>query len=211
MEVSRVSALIHRRCGVTVVRISLLLRPPSATLPAYGSTTRSASSAHCWGLVSPFERCYGRMARVRWLASSRSSGSTTCCPYQQWLAPFWSHFGNPRSQLEGRNTDYIMYSTFLIVYPGSVLFSRSALLKRKDLCFSCLRLGLIRHRRSKKPHYWVERSVKPNGLLMFWIVFHNKVSDRVKQRARSKTTSVSVLGCREVVFHCDRLGKHCSN
>jgi hypothetical protein len=30
-------------------------------------------------------------------------------------------------------------------------------------------------------------SVKPNGLLMFGIVFRNKVSDRVKQRARSKT------------------------
>ncbi len=41
-----------------------------------------------------------------------------------------------------------MYSTFLIASPGSVLFSRSNLLKRKDLCFSCLRLGLIRHRRS---------------------------------------------------------------
>jgi hypothetical protein len=65
---------------------------------------------------------------------------------------FWSHFGNPRSQLEGRNADYSMYSTFLTASPGSVLFSRSTLLKRKDLCFSCLRLGLIRHRRSKKPH-----------------------------------------------------------
>jgi hypothetical protein len=45
-----------------------------------------------------------------------------------------------------------MYSSFLTASPGSVLFSRSTLLKRKDLCFSCLRLGLIRHRRSKKPH-----------------------------------------------------------
>ena len=44
MEVSRVSALIHRRCGATVLRSSLLLRPPSATLPAYGTTNRSASS-----------------------------------------------------------------------------------------------------------------------------------------------------------------------
>jgi hypothetical protein len=41
-----------------------------------------------------------------------------------------------------------MYSTFLTASPGSVLFDRSNLLKRKDLCFSCLRLGLIRHRRS---------------------------------------------------------------
>jgi len=47
-----------------------------------------------------------------------------------------------------RNADYSMYSTFLTASPGSVLFSRSNLLKRKDLCFSCLRLGLIRHRRS---------------------------------------------------------------
>jgi hypothetical protein len=39
-----------------------------------------------------------------------------------------------------------------------VLFSRSNLLKRKDLCFSCLRLGLIRHRRSKKPHTFSSKS-----------------------------------------------------
>ncbi len=44
--------------------------------------------------------------------------------------------------------DYSMYSTFLTVSSGSVLFSRSNLLKRKDLCFSCLRLYLISHRRS---------------------------------------------------------------
>ena len=50
------------------------------------------------------------------------------------------------------NVDYNMYSSFLTASSGSVLFSRSTLLKRKDLCFSCLRLGLIRHRRSKKPH-----------------------------------------------------------
>ena len=40
----------------------------------------------------------------------------------------------------------------LTASPGSVLFSRSTLLKRKHLSFSCLRLGLIRHRRNKKPH-----------------------------------------------------------
>ena len=50
--------------------------------------------------------------------------------------------------LSTRYADYSMYSTFLTASPGSVLFSRSNLLKRKDLCFSCLRLGLIRHRRS---------------------------------------------------------------
>ena len=43
---------------------------------------------------------------------------------------------------------HMMYSTFLTASPGLVLFTRSNLLKRKDLCFSCLRLGLIRHRRS---------------------------------------------------------------
>jgi hypothetical protein len=47
-----------------------------------------------------------------------------------------------------RIADYSMYSTFLTASSGSVLFSRSNLLKRKDLCFSCLRIGLIRHRRS---------------------------------------------------------------
>jgi hypothetical protein len=49
-----------------------------------------------------------------------------------------------------RNADYIMHSTFLSSSSGSVLFIRSNLLKRKDLCFSWLRLGLIRHR--KDPH-----------------------------------------------------------
>ena len=47
-----------------------------------------------------------------------------------------------------KNADYSMYSTFLTASPGSVLFSRSNLLERKDLCFSYLRLGLIRYRRS---------------------------------------------------------------
>jgi hypothetical protein len=47
-----------------------------------------------------------------------------------------------------RYADYSMYSTFLTALPGSVLFSRSTLLKRKDLHFSCLRLGRIRHRGS---------------------------------------------------------------
>ncbi len=39
-----------------------------------------------------------------------------------------------------RNADYRMYSTFLTVSSGSVLFTRSTLLKRKDLCFSCLNI-----------------------------------------------------------------------
>jgi hypothetical protein len=57
--------------------------------------------------------------------------------------------GRTGSRMTPRNADYSMYdSTFLTVSPGSVLFSRSTLLKRKDLCFSCLRIGLIRHRRN---------------------------------------------------------------
>ncbi len=43
-----------------------------------------------------------------------------------------------RWSVKPRSTDYNMYSTFLTVSTGSVLFSRSNLLKRKDLCFSCL-------------------------------------------------------------------------
>jgi hypothetical protein len=46
-----------------------------------------------------------------------------------------------------RIADYSMYSTFLGSSSRSNLFNRSNLLKRKDLYFSCLRLGLIRHRR----------------------------------------------------------------
>ena len=42
-----------------------------------------------------------------------------------------------------RYADYSMYSTLLTASPGSVLFNRSTPLKRKDLCFSCLRLGLV--------------------------------------------------------------------
>ncbi len=52
----------------------------------------------------------------------------------------------------------MLYSVFLTASPGSVLFSRSALIKRKDLCFSCLRLGLIRHRKSKKSHTFFSKS-----------------------------------------------------
>ncbi len=59
------------------------------------------------------------------------------------------------------SVDYNMYSSFLTASPGSVLFSRSNLLKRKDLCFSWLRLGLIRHRRSKRSSHifskWLTR------------------------------------------------------
>ncbi len=55
-----------------------------------------------------------------------------------------------RRPVLGHYADYSMYSTLLTASPGSVLFGRSDLLKRKDLCFSYFRLGLIRHRRSLK-------------------------------------------------------------
>ncbi len=59
---------------------------------------------------------------------------------------------SPKNQ---RFADYSMYSTFLTASPGSVLFNRSNLLKRKDLCFSCLRLGLITHRRSLRSSHLI--------------------------------------------------------
>ncbi len=110
VEVSHLISPLHWRLCVSVLRRSLLLRPPAYAL--------------------------------------QSSGTTSRRPNQQLHRQFWSHFGNPRSQFEGRNADYSMYSTFLTSSSGSVLFNRSNLLKRKDLCFSCLRLGLIRHRKS---------------------------------------------------------------
>jgi hypothetical protein len=73
--------------------------------------------------------------RVGFVAKGAEEGAQSCVVLQfRW----W----------EEGFADYSMYSTFLTASPGSVLFSRSNLLKRKDLCFSCLRLGLIRHRRS---------------------------------------------------------------
>ena len=70
-----------------------------------------------------------------------------------------------------RYADYSMYSTFLTASPGSVLFSRSNLLKRKDLCFSCLRLGLIRHRRSlRSSHLFSKYSPR-----FFWRYFEKLI------------------------------------
>jgi hypothetical protein len=62
------------------------------------------------------------------------------------------------NQVQKLNADYSMYSTFLAASPGSVLFRRSNLLKRKDLCFSCLRLGLMRHRRSLRSSHLSSQS-----------------------------------------------------
>jgi hypothetical protein len=148
VEVSRLRAPLHRRLCVSVLRSSLLLWSPTYALQSSSRATCSTSSVNCCELVDRPERRFGSVARARCLESSLSSGTTSRRPYEQLHRQFLSHFGNPRSQLEGRNADYNMYSTCLTASSGSVLFSRSNLLKRKDLCFSCLRLGLIRHRRS---------------------------------------------------------------
>ena len=71
--------------------------------------------------------------------SSWEGTRDTLCPNRQSVS--WQG-------LLGWHTDHNMYSTFLIVSPGSILFSRSNLLKRKDLCLSWLRVVLIRYRRS---------------------------------------------------------------
>jgi hypothetical protein len=89
-----------------------------------------------------------------------------------------------------------MYSTFLTASPESVLFSRSNLLKRKDLCFSCLRLGLIRQRRSLRSSHLFS-----SGLTRF-----RRVTTRVSQRlsVRNRATrdeSRRVQSCLRVKHH----------
>ena len=51
MEVSRFSAPLHRRLGVTVLRSSLLLRPPTYEFQSSSSDTRSTRSVNCCELV----------------------------------------------------------------------------------------------------------------------------------------------------------------
>jgi len=85
------------------------------------------------------------LSGARTMPAARSVSSMIWC---DWFLPSscdlgWpikAYFRLPRAET----------SAFLTASPGSVLFSRSYLLKRKGLCFSCLRLGLIRHRRSLK-------------------------------------------------------------
>jgi hypothetical protein len=80
-----------------------------------------------------------------------------------------------------------MYSTFLTASPGSVLFSRSNLLKRKDLCFSCLRLGLVGHRRSLRSSHLFSsgltrfrRVTTRIKLFNFFELSRDKMSPKVK-------------------------------
>jgi hypothetical protein len=51
MEVSRFSAPLHRRLGTSVLRNSLLLRPPTYELQSSSGSTRSTRSSHCCELV----------------------------------------------------------------------------------------------------------------------------------------------------------------
>jgi hypothetical protein len=79
---------------------------------------------------------------------SKNSGIIT-----EWLLILLVQLDNPtlpgvKWTGHSSDTDYSMHSTFLTSSPGSVLFSRTNLLKRKDLSFSCLTIGLIRHRRN---------------------------------------------------------------
>jgi hypothetical protein len=125
MEVSR----------VFVFRISLLLRPPAGVLQSSSSTTLSTSSTYCCELVDRLERRFRNVARVRWLVSSLSSGTTSSRPYQQLLGQFWSHFGNPRSQLEGRKSE-------VGKVVGLVVGAKSELAKR--FCITIKYLFVIR-------------------------------------------------------------------
>ena len=78
--------------------------------------------------------------------SSISSGTTTRRPHQQLCAVLISL---RQSEIAARRQKYSLQHVFNVSITdssGSVLFSRSKLLKRKDLPFSFLRLGLIRHR-----------------------------------------------------------------
>ena len=80
--------------------------------------------------LSPTDRQFScpvrpTMYHCSWMTTGRRLGSPPLgdqrWSYQQLPSQFRSHFGNPRSQLKGRNTDYSTYSTFLTSSSGSVL------------------------------------------------------------------------------------------
>jgi hypothetical protein len=105
-----------------------------------------SGDACLWRSAAKRMRCSAKQPRIVALSTPTSSVALRG-------QPFLATVPQPRFQILAQepgedSADYNMYSTFLTASPRSVLFSRSNLLKRKDLCFSCLRLGLIRHRRS---------------------------------------------------------------
>jgi hypothetical protein len=145
-------------------------------------------------------------------------------------------FGKVWNVKKKRYTDYIMYSTFLASSPGSVLFSRSNLLKRKDLCFSCLKLDLIRHRRSLRSSHLSSQvchdshrvtldgvpllapsSMVSRSAVAFHLPLQPATSTSLRQIAPprhsldrhqcSSNADVSALGCWEVDF----IGNHGQN
>jgi hypothetical protein len=100
-----------------------------------------------------------------------------------------------------------MYSTFLTASPGSVLFSRSTLLKRKDLCFSCLRLGLIRHRRSLRSSHLFS-----SGLLISILFKCFRCSNESNQKAiRDRSSKVETHVCLTHSLRCATWCKHSEN
>ncbi len=111
MEVSRFITPLHRRLCVSVFRNSVLLRSPACVLQSSSSFTRSTSFTYWCEWVDRPERHFVRVTRLWWLASSFSPWDNFVSSFSTIDWQFWSHFGNPRSQLEGRNADYIMYVT----------------------------------------------------------------------------------------------------
>ncbi len=69
---------------------------------AYGVTINTHSSTYYCELVDRPERCFTSVARVRWLASSLNSGTTSCRPYEQLLGNFdlTSTIRDQRSKVE---------------------------------------------------------------------------------------------------------------
>jgi hypothetical protein len=92
----------------------------------------------------------------------------------------------------------------------SQCWSQVLILKKKWI-FDWKEASSIVHgrRASRISNYWVDRSVNPSGLVMFWIVFRNKVSDRVKQRGRGPKLQVldnpwRVLFCNRVEYRREK-------
>ena len=126
--------------------------------PSLLAMWNSSACACCW-CVSGSTSCSSSSAYV---CCSCVSGSTSCTRRHVAMLSGNNVYRDAKGILrpEQGNTDYSMYATFLTDLPGSVLFTRSNLLKRKDLSFSCLRLGLIRHRRSlRSSHLFLKWTV----------------------------------------------------
>ncbi len=135
----------------------LLRRPPSSArsrcLEGRFQHRTPACGARCVGVEGSRWLIWPKLLQVLWARGGKVAPKEqvvdNCLREERpWLVLLLRVEDFSEIKADQGNADYSMYSTFLTASPGSVLFSRSNLLKRKDLCFSCLRLGLIRHRRS---------------------------------------------------------------